>query len=265
MNATPWHWSYCTPGPYCLAVVVFHLLNHFFFFTAKPPDYGITTTPSPCYRPLDIVFVLARSASDAVWDAIKKFAIDVTRSIPIGTNGARYGAVTFGSTPQSQFFLNSFSDQPGLVGGLSSMDHPNTYMGTGILEALRLLLSEQFIRRNGDRLVACNAAIIVIDCYAYLDGNDTEFKAITAEFKSKSISLVPVGVDAGHNQAHLLHVLELLSRPPKTRDVSYFLAEKLTDLKIYIPSLTLYICSVCCEPPTQPPLRGKSIYSLVKC
>ena len=222
---------------------------HFFLAAIQPPYES-------CRHPLDIVFVVARSTSDVVWDAMKQFAVAIASSIAIGPNGANFGAITFGSTAQSQFFLNTFSNQAGVVAHLNSMVHPNRYQGYSLLSALQLLLSEQFILQNGDRLNACNVAIIIIDCHSYMDQH--EYNQIAAKLQEKGISLVPVGVDSGHNKESLSYALQLMARPPKTRENNYYLVERLTDFQGYVPTLITYICNDCCVLPTQIPSTSTS-------
>ena len=92
---------------------------------------------------------------------MKQFAVNIANTLTAGSNSISFGAITFGATAQSSFYLNSYTHIDDVTRHLRTLVNPQS--GSGLVEALHLLQHDQFASVRGDRSSACNIAVVLVD------------------------------------------------------------------------------------------------------
>jgi len=139
----------------------------------------------------DIAFVLDDSGSVTRknFNKIKRFAIDIVRSLKIGSNKVRVAVVTFSTRPLINFPLNRYYNKRSLIRAIHKIRYRRG--GTNTHYALRTLRTHVFRKRRGDRRHVPNIAIVLTD------GKSSNTRAVIREaikLKRAGVKMFSIGV-----------------------------------------------------------------------
>ena len=175
--------------------------------------------------PVDIVFLLDSSgsikdtspANQSNYDLEKEFVVDIIKRLDIGQLKVRVGLLFFSTQAKSHIYLNEEYDKEKLIAKVLA----TPFIGgqTNIADALQLLITEQFVSKNGDRKGIKDIAILISDGNATVKEDIVMKNADLA--KDQDIRLVTIGVTSGGINDQLL--LQIASGDPPVKNRDYFL------------------------------------------
>ncbi|KAM6927971.1 matrilin-4 [Xenentodon cancila] len=139
--------------------------------------------------PMDLVFLIdsSRSVRSHEFETMRKFMIDILKTLDIGLDATRVGVVQYSSQVRSEFSLKTHSKVESMVKSINEIIPLAQGTMTGL--AIRYMMNEAFSAEQGDRPKAPNVAVIVTD------GRPQDRVAeVAAEAREKGIEIFAVGV-----------------------------------------------------------------------
>ncbi|XP_061583028.1 matrilin-4 isoform X3 [Cololabis saira] len=139
--------------------------------------------------PMDLVFLIdsSRSVRSHEFETMRKFMIDIIKTLDIGPEATRVGVVQYSSQVRSEFSLKTHGKLESMVKSINEIIPLAQGTMTGL--AIRYIMNEAFTAEQGDRPKAPNVAVIVTD------GRPQDRVAeVAAEAREKGIEIFAVGV-----------------------------------------------------------------------
>lgn len=137
-----------------------------------------------------MVFVLDISGSvEDEYRLVITFAKEVVEGLSINLD-TRVGAITYSTDVNGQFYMNTYSTKEGIINGLNFYHKGGR---TNTQEALRLMRTEHFTPRRGERNGVRNVAIVVTDGYSNINEGNTVPEAKDAKDGGIDIFVVALG------------------------------------------------------------------------
>jgi collagen type VI alpha len=180
------------------------------------------------------VFVLDASTSvgDKNFDAILHFVSSTLTYADIDSGRVRVGAMVYSSTSLIQFNLDRYSSKTGVMRAIARI--PYQHGSTNTADALNMMRTEMFRRRNGDRSDATNVAILVTDGISNIDHKLTIPAALEAHAAGVHIYTVGIGLTDTAE-------LESISTPPSFKNT--FSVQRFDQLMNLQEELSRSICA----------------------
>ncbi|CAH1784875.1 unnamed protein product [Owenia fusiformis] len=175
----------CLNGGICIDELVSHTCQ-------CPADFSGFNCNHECNGYIDLVFVLDTSGSifEANFDLVKTFVKDIILNLPISSSKTRVGAVSFATSAQRNFYLNTYFDNRELLNAIERI--PYTGGATNIAEALQLIRLDIFKEVNGDRASVPNVVVLITDGASTVSSYDTLPQANL--LKNSGAHIVAIGV-----------------------------------------------------------------------
>lgn len=212
--------------------------GHLVCVCVRPHQYGVffnfhlSLTSDPCPNPLDIIFLLdaSNTVGDAEFELMKDFVVNVSRSLPIGENRTRVGAIIFGDSVLEEIPLDQNFD----VASFQSALPPPPPVGTtaDMQAAFSRVIDAFLVSGFGARPNEANRIVILLTASP---ANNIATLAQTA--KSNWITIHTVGINVT-----LAEVLNTTDGDATRIDV----IETFEGLSALTPTYGAMFCS-CCE------------------
>jgi len=164
-----------------------------------------------CLYKADLAFLVDTSGSirdknppDHSYDnfnIILNFITNILDRLPLGFNDTRVAEVTFSTTAQVYFELNTFynASRAQLYTAIRASPYQGSYTNTS--GALRLLRTDVFTLQNGDRPDVPNVCIIITDGLSNIDSNETIPEAVLD--RASGVTIYSIGVTNQFNTVEL--------------------------------------------------------------
>eukprot|EP00106_Octopus_bimaculoides_P002468 XP_014769910.1 PREDICTED: collagen alpha-1(XIV) chain-like [Octopus bimaculoides] len=148
----------------------------------------------------DVMLVLDDSGSVGSKNVakVKSFAQNIVKSLNIGRNKIRVGAITFSWKVKSQFPLKRHYNKKNLLKAINKIGYRKG--GTNTHLALNYLRKNSFTRRAGDRKRVPNIAIIITDGKSNIL---SKTKKAALELRKSGTIVFAIGVGKGIRQSEL--------------------------------------------------------------
>ena len=147
------------------------------------------------------MFVLDSSGSIGIdnWLKVLNFTKSVAGDFQLGADAVQIGVITYGNRARTQFYLNTYSSGQNISNAIDNIRwlDQNTNTSGGI----RLMYTDLFNQRNGDRPSAPNIGIVITDGVSTFDANLTIPEADTA--RSRGIIMFAIGIGEEISQDEL--------------------------------------------------------------
>ena len=172
--------------------------------TSSSPSSRVTAQSLLGCRYADIAFVVdsSDSISPEFWrDDVKPFLVSFVDALEIGTDAVQVGVVQYSSNVNTAFYLNEHRDKTSLTRALRNIT--NFGSKTNTAAGLDALVSELFVRENGDRFDAPNIGIVITDGQSNVRQDDVETSA--AAVRTRGIDLI-----ASFSRVNDLNVLAIV-------------------------------------------------------
>jgi len=184
---------------------------------------------------IDLVIILDASSSVGnSWNDMLDFAIDIVRELTIGEFNTRVGLVRYSDAASHAFFLNSYYDRDDMIDEIRRV--PFAGGQTNTADAFRITHMEQFEYFRGDRVEACNIALIVTDGKSNVEERGTLPESLAA--KNKGITVYSVGVTSGANEEEVREI----SSNPRQLNHNYYMLNGFSDLRDIVDDITTQAC-----------------------
>lgn len=188
-------------------------------------------------EPQDIVFILDSSTSvnEINFGKMLQFTKDFIGGADVNSGNVRVGLLLYGTTVHVEFHLGDFSTKGALFSAINSVKYK--YGSTNTAEALRILRTEMFLEKNGDRPSVRNIAVVVTDGVSNVRARRTIPEANLA--KADGIHIYTVGIGLAD-----LWELDGMATPPA--EENRFSVRDFDGLSTLQEELSSSICPGCC-------------------
>lgn len=116
------------------------------------------------------------------------------QEIDIDGDKVRIGVIVFGNDAEVKFHLNSYNNKPDILRAISRIQY--SYGRTNTADALKLMRTEMFRQRNGDRSDIPNVAIVITDGVSNINNESTIPEANLARRRGIQIFAIGIGLSA---------------------------------------------------------------------
>jgi Mg-chelatase subunit ChlD len=158
----------------------------------------------------------------------------------IGPDDTRIAVITFGNDAVLEFRLNTYTDKASILKAVGDVKY--TGGQTNTTGAIRLLMSEIFVKEYGDRPKIPNRAVIFTDGAPNIE--EKVLDNTVAEAHKEGISTLAIGVTASMTTAQketFEKALKSLSSPPGELGKDYFKVKtygELNDVRVELQKQT---------------------------
>ena len=151
---------------------------------------------------LDIYFVMDESGSVGSFNyqLMKQFVYNTVNEFDIGADETQVGVISFSSSAQVQFYLNTYHDKSALLTAINNL--PYSGGGTDTAAALNLLRQSGFTPANGGRPLTQaipRVAVVITDGQSN-SGTATAAAAQSAHDAGITILAVGIGSNVDNNE-----------------------------------------------------------------
>lgn len=128
------------------------------------------------------------------WNKILLSTRRLVQEIDIDGDKVRIGVIVFGNDAEVKFHLNSYNNKPDILRAISRIRY--SYGRTNTADALKLMRTNVFRRRNGDRSDVPNVAIVITDGVSNINNESTIPEANLARRRGIQIFAIGIGLKA---------------------------------------------------------------------
>jgi len=148
---------------------------------------------------------------------------DMVADAVVDPNGVRVGLLTFSSTPRVIFYLNDITNIEDLMNNIERV--PYNYGNSNMADALRLVRTQMFTTRHGDRVGVKNLAIVITDGDSNINARmvPTEANATHAA----GIQIIAIGLV----QNTLRQMEDIASKPVSANSFLFTDRDRLAEVK----------------------------------
>ena len=191
-----------------------------------------------CRNPLDLVFVVdvAGTTSDASWQLVRAFMMDMIDEFEIGTQYTRVGLIAVSETATHEFFLDTHSTADNIKNAINNVN----FRG-GSLDIVNGLnqVATQYSVTNGERATAVNVVVVILDTLPTNSDSAVLTAALNVQ-SSSSVAMYAVGVTKAVTSSN---VLPHLASDPSMLHLNYFTATAHSDLDSLVSPVETQICA----------------------
>ena len=162
---------------------------------------------SGCHEGSDTVFVLDSSGSVGFdnFNTIKNFVKQLIVDLDIEGGAARIGLVTYSSSVQTRFKLNTYSTRTDILDNIDNITYTDGTTNTAL--AIQVTSDQMFLQSAGDRATFRNVMVV------FTDGGSDNFEQTLDEARKARLKGITVLVIAVTDWINYVEVREVASDP----------------------------------------------------